>query len=322
MAKVILTGATGFVGKALAKSLIESGHEVIALVRSASSALSPSVKQIQFDLNRIHDFNIKSFANEAIMIHAAGRAHVIHEGSKDPLDEYRKINRDATIELAKLASKIGVNRFIYLSSIKVNGEFTLDDLVFSPDDVNIPSDPYGLSKYEAEQSLLKLASVTRMEVVIVRPPLVYGIGVKGNFSLIMNLVKKQVPLPLGKVENKRSMLALDNLVDFLIFCVDIEKTQKAVDQVFLLSDGETVSTSTLLRRIARAYGVKSRLLPVPVFLMRIVAKLLGRSDVADRLFGNLQVDSSKVRELLGWNPVVTMDEQLIKIAEFDNKIAN
>ena len=317
MAKVILTGATGFVGKALSESLIESGHEVIALVRSISTILRPSIKQIQFDLNKMNDLNFKLFANDAIVIHAAARAHVMHDSSNDPLFGYRKINRDATLELAQIASRGGAKRFIYISSIKVNGEFTQDDSVFSPYDVNIPNDPYGLSKYEAEQSLFKLASVTRMEVVVIRPPLVYGIGVKANFSLIMNLVKKQVPLPFGRVENKRSMLALDNLVNFLIFCVDVEKTQKAVNQVFLLSDGEVVSTSTLLRRIAKAYGVKSRLLPVPVFIMQIFAKLLGKSDVANRLFGDLQVDSSKASELLGWNPVVTMDEQLRKMAEFE-----
>jgi len=182
--------------------------------------------------------------------------------------------------------------------------------MFTPDDDFVPSDPYGLSKYEAEQGLLAMAREIGMEVVIIRPPLVYGAHAPGNFGSLVKWVKKGVPLPLGAVRNLRSMVALDNLVDFIALCADRDRSPKAANEVFLISDGVDVSTSDLLRKVAKACGVKSRLLPVSVGLMRLAAKALGKGAVADRLFGNLQVDSSKARDLLGWQPKVTMDEAL------------
>ena len=208
-----------------------------------------------------------------------------------------------------------MKRFIFISSIKVNGEMTLVDLPFKPNDNYIPTDPYGLSKYEAEQGLLTIAEETGMEVVIIRPPLIYGPNVKANFASMMKWVNKSIPLPFGAIHNKRSLVALDNLVSFIIHCADYKKTPQAANQVFLISDGEDVSTTELLQKVAKAFGKKALLLAVPVSLMTLSAKLLGKGDVANRLFGSLQVDSSEARELLGWEPVITMDEQLNKTAD-------
>jgi len=263
------------------------------------------------------DFSLAMALNNSdVVVHAAARAHVMREESVDPLAEYRKVNRDATLALAQLAAQAGVKRFIFVSSIKVNGEMTRPGEMFTPDDYFVPSDPYGLSKYEAEQGLLAIARETGMEVVIIRPPLVYGPNVKGNFASMVNWVKKGVPLPLGAVRNLRSMVALDNLVDFIALCADRDRSPKAANELFLISDGVDVSTSDLLRKVAKACGVKSRLLPVSVGLMRLAAKALGKGAVADRLFGNLQVDSSKARDLLGWQPKVTMDEALVRMFNF------
>jgi nucleoside-diphosphate-sugar epimerase len=246
------------------------------------------------------------------VIHTAARVHIMDDSAADPLTEFRKVNTAGTLNLARQAADAGVKRFIFISSIKVNGEMTLVDQPFKPNDNYIPTDPYGLSKYEAEQGLLTIAKETGMEVVIIRPPLVYGPEVKANFSSMMKWINRGVPLPFGYINNQRSLVALDNLVDFIIHCID---HPKAVNEVFLISDGEDVSTSILLRKVAKAFGKKPKLIPVPVWLMTLAAKLIGKGDVATRLFGSLQVDSSKARELLGWKPVITMDEQLKKTAE-------
>ncbi|MDO7597788.1 MAG: NAD-dependent epimerase/dehydratase family protein, partial [Pseudomonadota bacterium] len=228
---------------------------------------------------------------------------------------FRRLNVDGTLNLARQAADAGVKRFVFISSIKVNGEMTLVAQPFKADDNFLPTDPYGLSKYEAEQGLLAIAKETGMEVVIIRPPLVYGPGVKANFSAMMKWIDKGLPLPFGTIHNQRSLVALDNLVDFIALCADRKKSYKAANEVFLISDGEDVSTTTLLQKVARAFGKKPRLIPVPVGLMIFAAKLIGKGDIANRLFGSLQVDSSKARDLLGWQPVVTMDEQLAKMVE-------
>jgi len=328
--KVFLTGATGFVGSALLNRFAVDGFKLGALVRNASVVLPDGVENVVGDLSGLaRDCHVAdasqndsysvgdpsaslgmTLQNCDVVVHAAARAHIMKDESVDPLVEYRKVNRDATLALARLAAESGVKRFVFVSSIKVNGEFTRPGHSFLPNDSFVPTDPYGLSKYEAEQGLLAMAKETGMEVVIIRPPLVYGPNVKGNFASMVNWVKKGVPLPLGAVHNLRSLVALDNLVDFVALCADREKAPKAANEVFLISDGADVSTSDLLRKVASSQGVKSRLLPLPVSVMTFVAKMLGKGAVADRLFGNLQVDSSKAQELLGWQPVVTMDEAL------------
>jgi nucleoside-diphosphate-sugar epimerase len=316
---ILATGATGFIGSILLKRLLTEKCAISALVRNSTTELPKNVTSVVGELSTLSDIDLIFLQDINIIIHIAARAHIMMDDEvNDPLAEYRKINTDATLALANMAVKAGVKRFVFISSIKVNGEATSNDEYFTSDILTAPIDPYGLSKYEAELGLLHIAETTDMEVVIIRPPLVYGPAVKGNFASMINWVKKSVPLPLGAINNKRSLVALDNLVDFIALCADREKSPKAANEVFLISDGEDISTSELLRKVAKAYGVKSRLLPVPVGLMKFAAKILGKGAVADRLFGNLQVDSSKAKDLLGWQPVVTMDEQLAKMAKEDN----
>ena len=324
MTKVFLTGATGFVGSALVQRFASDGCEVKVLVRDEVVVLPDGVKKTMGDLAVLvymnglprrsaprNDLELSlriALQDCDVVVHAAARAHIMKDESADPLVEYRKVNRDATLALARIAAESGVSRFVFLSSIGVNGN--QNTRPFNEADAVHPHNADSLSKYEAEQGLLEIANEAGMEVVIIRPPLVYGANAPGNFGSLVKWVKKGVPLPLGSVHNLRSLVALDNLVDFITLCADREKSPKAANEVFLISDGHDVSTSDLLRKVANSQGVKSRLLPVRVSLMTFAAEILGKGAVADRLFGNLQVDSSKARDLLGWQPVVTMDEAL------------
>lgn len=311
MPSILVTGATGFVGLPLIFELLDKEANVSALVRNKNANLPGNIKQIILpDIAKENDWS-PILKGIEVVIHVAGRAHIINDVT-NPLAAFREVNTRATLQLAKQAAKEGVNRFIFISSIKVNGESTEAGKSFSPNDGFVPEDPYGLSKYEAEQGLLALAAETGMEVVIIRPPLVYGPGVKANFASMLKWINKGVPLPFGAVYNQRSLVALDNLIDFIIHCID---HPKAANEVFLISDDEDVSTTELLRKVANAFGKKPMLLPIPVWLMSLVAKLVSKGDVENRLFGSLQVDSSKARELLGWDPVITMDEQLKKTAD-------
>ncbi len=312
MKKILVTGATGFIGQAVVKKLLALAFSVSAAVRSVSPALPNSLTQIEIgDLASLPEDN--SFLQGIdVVIHIAARAHIMNETESEPLAEFRKINTTATLNLAVQAAEAGVKRFIFISSIKVNGESTTRSLAFTSESTLIPTDPYALSKFEAEHGLLSLTKNTRMEVVIIRPPLVYGPGVKANFLTMINWVDTGIPLPLGAIHNKRSLIALDNLVSFICHCIN---HPKAGNEVFLISDGEDISTTQLLKKVAKALHKKSRLLPVPVRLMRIVARLIGKQAIASRLFDSLQINSAKARELLDWQPVVTMDEQLRKITE-------
>jgi len=324
---VLLTGATGFLGSALSRCLInDSKYKLVVTRRHELSKSTVDCESIVVgDLETTTDWK-QALSSVDVVIHVAARAHIMNDSVEDPLTEFRTVNTAGTLTLARQAVEAGVKRFIFISSIKVNGEETYSESFskeegirrFTEEDVFIPTDPYSLSKQEAEQGLLKLAEETGMGVVIIRPPLVYGPGVKANFFSMMKWMSKGVPLPFGAIHNQRSLVALDNLVSFIIKCID---HPKAANEVFLISDGEDVSTSELLQKVAKAFGKNALLLPVPVFLMTFVAQLLGKRDVASRLFGSLQVDSSKARELLGWKPVITMDEQLKKtaIAYLDKK---
>ena len=324
--KVFVTGVTGFVGRSLSDSLMDAHCDVTALVRERILLLPKEVMQVAGgDLsawsvkNSLFNSKIKQVLQDIdVVIHLAARVHVMADNSNDPLSEFRVVNRDATLVLARMAADAGVKRFIFISSVKVNGEMTSRDHPFKPDDNYIPTDPYGLSKYEAEQGLLALAKETGMKVVIIRPPLIYGPNVKANFASMMKWVNKGIPLPLGAINNQRSLVALENLVGFILHCID---HPKAANEVFLISDGEDVSTTQLLRKVGQALNlqspsaIKAWLVPVPVSIMTFFAKLLGKGDMVNRLFGSLQVDSSKSRDLLGWEPVITMDEQLAKMAK-------
>lgn len=315
--KVFITGATGFVGRALVSELISSDVEIVATVRNITAELPESVSQIICDdLSQLNETNslIDILSDVDIVIHTAARAHVMKDSSSDPLSEYRKMNVTATRELARQAAEAGVKRFIFVSSVKVNGESTEHNQMFRETDYAQPVDYYGLSKFEAEQTLIELGKISSMQVVIIRPPLVYGPGVKSNFANIIKLINKGWPLPFGRVHNKRSMIAIDNLIAFIKLCMS---HPAAANELFLIADKDDISTTALLKNIAKAYGVKSILLPIPVALMSGLAKLLGKKAVADRLFGNLQIDTSKARRILDWSPVITMDEQLEKMADFD-----
>lgn len=307
---ILITGGTGFVGKALVRNILTDGNmKVTTAVRKLSEQLPAEINQtVVGDLlaNTNYSHVLK---NVDVVVHAAARVHVMEDDAANPLAEFRKVNVEGTLNLARQAAQAGVKRFVFISSIKVNGESTAEDQPFTPNDTYTTTDPYGASKREAEQGLLALAQETGLEVVMIRPPLVYGPGVKANFLKMIQTIQKGVPLPLGAIHNQRSLVALDNLVDFIVLCTH---HPKAANQTFLISDGEDVSTSQLLRKVGKALGKPARLMPVPVGLMRFVAKLLGKQAVAERLFASLQVDSSKARGLLGWKPVVSMDEQLKK----------
>ncbi len=245
-------------------------------------------------------------------IHLAARVHIMSDSAADPLAEFRFMNTAVTLNLARQATAAGVRRFIFLSSVKVNGEFTQHDQPFTAADICHPDDPYAVSKYEAEQGLIEIAVQTGMEIVIIRPPLVYGPGVKGNFLSMMRWLHKGIPLPLGAVHNQRSLVALDNLIDLITVCID---HPAAANQTFLVSDGEDLSTPELLQRLGAALGKPARLLPVPQSLLETILNLLGKHAIAQRLCGNLQIDISKTRDRLGWTPPVSVDQALRQTAQ-------
>ncbi len=311
--KVLVTGANGFVGRPLCRHLIELGHEVIPIVRRASSVRNERIVSDEASWRAALD-------RCDSVVHLAARAHVMHDLETDPLNVFRANNVDSTLELATRVVEAGVRRFVFMSTVKVNGEETESGCSFTPDDPPAPKDLYAISKWEAEQRLIEIAQRTGLEVVIIRPPLVYGPSVKGNFSSLVRWVRIGMPLPLGAIDNARSMIALDNLVSFTALCADIEASPNAEGQVFLVSDGEDVSTAELLRRVARAYRCSSRLFSVPVGLMRLAAKYTGKSAAAERLLGSLVIDDSKARYMLGWRPSVSMDEQLQKMALHDSSV--
>ncbi len=232
--------------------------------------------------------------------------------ARDPLAEYRRINVDAALNLAHQAAEAGVKRFIYLSSIKVNGEFTQPGEVFAAEDIPLPQDAYGVSKHQAELGLRVIASETGMEVVIIRPPLVYGPGVKANFFSMMCWLSHSIPLPLGAINNLRSLVALDNLVDLIVRCID---HPGATNQTFLVSDGEDISTTSLLYRMGNALGQPARLIPVPVSWLHIFSTLFGRQAVVVRLCSSLQVDISKTCKVLDWSPPINLNEGLRRVAQ-------
>jgi len=302
--KVLITGATGFIGRTLTKRLVDDGQfAVAAAVRQVSADLPDAVRQSPVgDIGP--DTNWEPVLQQVdVVVHLAARVHVMSDTASDPLAAYRRINRDAAAALALHAASSGVRRFVFLSSLKVNG----DSGIFSESDTPAPKDPYGISKHEAEAALREIATRTRMEVVIIRPPLVYGPGVKANFLALMRLVARGIPLPFGAIHNRRSLVAVDNLVDFIVTCI-VHPT--AANQTFLVSDGADLSTTDLIRRLALAMDRPARLFPIPQTLLMTGAVLLGKRDLAQRLLGTLQVDITKARTVLGWQPPVTMDQGL------------
>ena len=307
--RVLVTGATGFVGRALVNALLGEGIQVVGVGRRQGDFPNFIYHAVQ-DVVAHNDWQ-PILQGCDVVVHLAARVHVMNEHSTDPLAEFRQVNVDGTLRLANEAAKAGVKRFIYMSSVKVNGEHTKSGQPFTEEDAVSPEDAYGLSKLEAEQGLFLIASQTGMEVVIIRPPLVYGDGVKANFASMMGVVKRGIPLPLGAIYNQRSFLYVRNLVSFIRVCM---VHPKAANQVFLVSDGHDLSTTELLKRCAQALGVKSRLLPVPQGWLTFCAALVGKSAMTQRLCGNLQLDINKARSLLGWTPPLTVEDGLHETA--------
>jgi nucleoside-diphosphate-sugar epimerase len=304
--KVLVTGASGFVGGALCADLSRRSNYVLGAVRT-SPAPMPGVEWVNVgELGAFTDWEKAVLGVDAV-IHLAARVHVMDDKAVDPLAEFRKVNVDGTLNLARQAAAAGVKRFVFMSSVKVNGESTQAGHPFLDVDAPAPQDAYGQSKHEAEQGLREVASKTGMEVVIIRPPLVYGPGVKANFAALVRAVQKGWPLPLGAVHNQRSLVALDNLVDFVVTC---SSHPLAANQTFMVSDGHDFSTTELVCGLADALKVPKRLLPVPVWMLEAGATLLGKREAVLRLCGNLQIDISKARSLLGWIPPVSADEGL------------
>jgi nucleoside-diphosphate-sugar epimerase len=311
--KILLVGASGFVGRHVMRRLMADGLDFRAAVHRNDAGFPlgiETVKGIRLD----SDFDWSSGLSGCdAVIHLGARVHVMGDASADPLAEYRRINVEGTLQLARQASEAGVRRFVFLSSVKANGEATAPGRTFAEDDVPAPLDPYGISKLEAECGLQHLAQETDMGIVILRPPLVYGPGVQANFLSMMRWLRRGIPLPLGSIDNRRSLIAVENLVDLIITALS---HPAATNQVYMASDGDDLSTPELLRRLASALGTKAHLLAFPPALLARLAMLTGQQDKVNRLRESLRIDIGKARRGLGWQPPVSIDEGLRRTAEW------
>ncbi len=301
MTRLLVTGVGGFIGGAIYDYFLEQGADVLGV----STCPSGSILQTP-DLNDSSDWRYVLDGVDVI-IHAAAKAHVFKKSKPDSSEDLYQVNTHAVINIARQAASMGVRRLLFISTIGVHGDFTEKGVSFSENSPIAPHNDYARAKAEAEKQLMELASQTGMEVVIIRPPLVYGIGAKGNFAQLMKWVRTSLPLPLGAINNRRSFVALDNLISLIATCIN---HPAAANQIFLISDGEDLSTSDLLRRLAKAAGASPRLLHISPSLLQAGLAVLGKTAVAQRLLGSLQVDISKARELLGWVPSVSVDEGL------------
>lgn len=296
---ILISGVTGFLGSRLAKK-----------VRGNVSVIGRKVihefgDNFYFKSIGEHVDYADCLSKQDVVIHCAARAHVMNDDSEDPLASFREVNTAGTLNLARQAAEARVKRFIFISSIKVNGESTGADSKFASNHELNPEDPYGISKAEAEKGLIEIAKETGMEVVIIRPPLVYGPGVKGNFLNLLKLSKLSVPLPFGLINNKRSMVYLDNLVDLIITCID---HPEAANRIFLASDGDDLSLARLVTLLKKDMNKSAWLLPIPSFLFSFLGKLTGKSELVDRLIGNLQVDSSDANKYLDWKAPYSVEQ--------------
>lgn len=309
---IAITGATGFLGYSLLRKL-SSRCEVVALVRN-----EPTVRLVDLEYRICGDLSPRQewtnqLRNVDVVIHTAARAHVLKETAMDPLAVYRTLNVESTLNLASQARSQGVARFVFISSIGVHGASTSVCEALQAEDALQPHNAYSTSKMEAELGLYEISKDTGMEVVCIRPPLVYGPGVKGNFHSMLKWLSRGIPLPLGAIHNARSLVGIDNLVDLIITTID---HPAAANQTFLVSDDEDLSTTDLLCRLGKALQKPVRLLPVPKSVLKVAAQLVGKEAFAKQLLGNLQVDISKTREVLDWSPPVSVDEGLQKTANW------
>ena len=311
--RLLVTGANGFVGHAVVERATAGPWvDVRAAFRGAPPKLaSPASPVLIGDIDAHTDWS-SGVRNVDVVVHTAARVHVMRDRKTDSLEEYRRVNVKGTLNLARQAAEAGVRRFIFISSIKVNGESTPAGRPFRADDRPAPVDPYGTSKLEAELALRHLAANSALEVVVIRPPLVYGPGVRANFRSMMGLLRLGVPLPLGAIDNRRTLIGLDNLCDLITTCA---QHPAAAGRTFLTGDGEDVSTSELLRRLGLALDQPARLLPVPAQLLQAALTALGRRDIGQRLCSSLQVDVAQARDVLGWSPPVSLDEGLRRAAQ-------
>ena len=305
--KILITGSNGFLGQYLCQFLAEQNYSILAQTRKAQTFALPNISNINFDLNdNLHNIDLSQVE---VIIHCAGRAHIMNETSTSPLDAYRQTNVQGTLNLAKKAVQSGVKRFIYLSSIKVNGEETRET-PFKPDDLFKSNDPYGVSKYEAEQELLELAKNAKLEVVIIRPVLIYGPHVKANFKNMINLANKKIPLPIGCLDNKRSIVSVYNLADLIEVCLT---HPNAKNEIFLVSDQDDISVKQLFEKLAYHQNNKLMMLPIPKKLITLLASLVRTGVVASRLCSKLVVDTTKNTELLDWKAPYSVDDSLARI---------
>ena len=304
---ILLTGATGFVGKALDSQLKKNNLQVKYL---SGQSILKSLKSDNLKNSIKENINWTEYlSNTSCVIHCAARSHIMKETKTDALAVYRNANVKVTYNIAKQAARYGVKRFIFLSSVKVNGERTIGSSSFKYNDISKPKGAYAISKFEAEEALLELSKQTGLEIVIIRAPLVYGEGVKGNFKRLLNLVYKKIPMPFAKVSNLRSFIGIENLTNLIVCCID---HSNAAGKTFLASDGEDISTADLIKKLSKLMGLPSRLFAFPLSIIELMSHLVGKSLEVKRLLDSLRVDSSYTREILGWRPPFSLDEELKK----------
>lgn len=308
---MLVTGANGFIGRHAVSTLVRNNLSVVEAVRSQSTPCLTENKIVVGELSAEQDWSA-ALRDCDVVIHLAACVNCEQSSPSQAMMRYQQENVDATTNLAEQAIKAGVQRFIFLSTVKVNGEFSENEQPFTETMLTNPQDDYAKSKCLAEQALLKVAENVSMDVVIIRPPLVYGAEVKGNFSALINLVKKEWPLPFGGINNKRSLLSVNNLIEFIVMCLDKKNSVSAANQVFLLADASPVSTCQLAKIIAKIENKKIRLFSVPQFLIKLFCFLIGKASFSDRLLKNLEVSSLKATRLIGWKPKFSIEEQLDK----------
>jgi lipopolysaccharide/colanic/teichoic acid biosynthesis glycosyltransferase/nucleoside-diphosphate-sugar epimerase len=310
--KILVTGASGFVGRALCAEAIRRALPVRAAVRESCAWIPPGCECARIDgLSAETDWS-GALRGVSTVIHLAARVHVMREDAADPLAAFRAVNAAGTERLARQAVECGVKRLVFVASVKVVGEATSGEAKFSESDPPMPRDAYGISKWEAEQALWKIARHSALEGVVVRPPLVYGAGVKGNFAALVAALRWRWPLPFASVDNARSLIYVGNLVDALLLCAE---HPAAAGRTYLVCDGEDLSTPGLLRRLGKAMGKPPRLWPCPPGLLRTMASAVGQGIRIDRLLGSLRVDAARIRRELGWSPPYSVDEGLAASVE-------